>query len=229
MALRLSVNYSQRIHSSANPLDVISAYCPHGDANEEEVSSLFNSTQHDCFIGGDFNGHHRLWKRGTRSNAAGKAIVAALVDRPDLFLLTPKDANTRIDPGTGRPSTIDLSFVSSSLASNSRFSIGPYLGSDHLPVIIHLNAVPHRMQNRAPKWIFEDSKWASWNRDLSAFLQKADVKTITNPAMAYHAFYNCLLLTTQQHFRLTSTNPSAQREPGRPWFNEDAKTAVSRL
>jgi hypothetical protein len=51
---------------------------------------------------------------------------------------------------------------------------------------------------------------------------------MTNPAMAYHAFYNCLLLTTQQHFRLTSTNPSAQREPGRPWFNEDAKSAVSK-
>ena len=214
------------ISSSPGPIDIISAYCPHGDANEEDISRLFDSTRHDCFIGGDFNGHHRLWKRGARTNTTGKSIAAALIERPDLLLLTPKDAKTRIDPCTGRPSTIDLSFASTSLASNFNYTIGPYLGSDHLPVIIQLNVAPNRTQSRAPKWVFDDSKWTSWNNDLSSHLKKADIKKISNPANAYHTFYNCLMLATQQNFRLASPNPSAQQEPGRPWFNEEAEKVV---
>ena len=115
-----------------------------------ERKSLCYSTRHDCFFGGDFNGHHRLWKRGARTNTAGKSVVAALIERPDLLPLTPKDAITRINPCIGRPSTKDLSFAFTSLASNFNYSIEPYLGSDHFPVIIQLNVAPNRTQSRAP-------------------------------------------------------------------------------
>ena len=147
-------------------VDFISVYIPHGDAREEEVADLFDTARNECFIGGDFNGHHRLWESRARSNVAGKAIMSTLIERPDIRLLTPKDTTTRIDPRTAKPSTIDLSFVSSSLATNFNVHVGPYLGSDHLPIFIDLDFNPQRAQCRAPKWIFKESKWATWNKKL---------------------------------------------------------------
>ena len=47
-----------------------------------------------------------------------------------------------------------------------------------------------------------------------------------DPASAYHTFYTCLMVTSHEEFRLSSHNPSQKREPGRPWFTEEALTVV---
>nr|CAH0103241.1 unnamed protein product [Daphnia galeata] len=73
-------------------------------------------------------------------NTADKAITAALTDHPDASLITPKDLGTRIDPCSGHRSTIDLIITSTSLALNATTFLGPYTGSDHLPIITTLNA-----------------------------------------------------------------------------------------
>ena len=77
-------------HFKHGPTAIISAYCPHGDAEDIDIKNLFDSATASCIIGGDFNGHHRLWKTGARPNKAGKALAAILEDRPDIQLLTPE-------------------------------------------------------------------------------------------------------------------------------------------
>jgi hypothetical protein len=58
------------------------------------------------------------------------------MDSTDVALLTPPDFGTRIDPSTGKPSTIDLTFSSSAISIRAELTRGPPLGSDHLPDMI---------------------------------------------------------------------------------------------
>lgn len=116
-------------------LDLISVYAPKGDSATGEIISLF-SRRNPFIVGGDFNAHHGMWESRCSPNRGGNSIWSALMDSPDVALLTPPDFNTRIDPPTGKPSTIDLTFSSSAISLSIGLKIGPTLGSDHLPILI---------------------------------------------------------------------------------------------
>lgn len=118
-------------------MDIISAYAPNGESRPEEIFSLF-SRQSPFIVGGDFNSHHDMWESQANPNREGLSIWTTLMNSTDVALLTPPDFGTRIDPSTGKPSTIDLTFSSSAISIRAELTLGVVtpLGSDHLPDMI---------------------------------------------------------------------------------------------
>ncbi|KAI9559469.1 hypothetical protein GHT06_013461 [Daphnia sinensis] len=122
-------------------IDFISAYCPKGDCSKEKISTLIDRDNH-FLIGGDFNAHHESWSRQTTPNKSGKSIYSALLQSPQATLITPHSLGTYINPSTSKTSTIDLMITTADIACDASISLGPYLGSDHLPVITNTRLTP---------------------------------------------------------------------------------------
>lgn len=140
-----------------NNLEFISVYAPRGDSTKEEILSLFTRNQ-PFIVGGDFNAHHELWESRPYPNRGGTSIWNALIELPDISLLTPKDLCTRFDPATNKPSTIDLSFASAMIAINAVLKTGHSMGSDHLPIMMTFDEQVNPQISRPQNWIFNDSK-----------------------------------------------------------------------
>ena len=211
------------IISGGEHIDVISAYSPHGNCTKQEVSALFECSSNNKIIGGDFNGHHALWKSNCRTNASGRAIVDTLLDLPDNILITPKDLTTRVGSRPATRSTIDLTFASAALALDASVSTGSSMGSDHFPIVIEFGFAATRVGRRAPKWAFDNNKWTEWNRTVSTLLHASQFHSIQNPEFAYHVFYNSLIEASHRVFRLIQADPSKHREPSRPWVSQQCK------
>ncbi|MPC58974.1 hypothetical protein E2C01_052989 [Portunus trituberculatus] len=101
------------------------------------------------------------------SPGAGKTIQAHhssfLADSDSLSLLTPTGLPTRIDPVSGNPSTLDLCLGNGPLLLTT-ITTGPYVGSDHLPVIIA--SVPlHPLTSRRPCWSFKKGDLVSFQTE----------------------------------------------------------------
>ena len=213
-------------------VDVISVYCPSGDAHVDDLSdayeALFDSPQSTNFIiGGDMNAHNPLWEVGRRSNNSGSVLSSLLLDSPGVFLVTPFNIGTRRCPQSGDLSTIDLILSSSDLTVNVTVRRGPHIGSDHLPVTSVFNATPQRAKRRPPKWSFKEEKWGKWNSDFTLLLNEHNFADITDPIVAYSCFVNSLIQTSKKFFKLSSPDASKSKEPGRPWFGPECKRHVA--
>lgn len=76
-------------------------------------------------IAGDFNGHHPMWESGSHTNKTGRSLYEALLNNQTLFLIAPSNLGTRIDPSTGKMSTIDLTITSPDIAIAASIKDGP--------------------------------------------------------------------------------------------------------
>jgi hypothetical protein len=146
-----------QLATNSGPVNCFSVYSPRGDCSPEELNLLL-APPIPFIIAGDLNAHNSLWESNSTDNTAGKSICSVITDHPDATIITPKDLGTRINPSSGKSSTIDLIISSSRFALNAITSIGPFSGSDHFPIITTLNADPNRSPNRPPTWVFEKSK-----------------------------------------------------------------------
>ena len=206
-------------------IDVISVYVPKGNCDTEEVKALFN-VQNKFIIAGDFNAHHDIWERDCTRNRSGQAIADTLFEHPDAHLITPKDLGTRVNPSNAKLSTIDLIFASASLALSASISLGPYMGSDHLPIITDFNATPSPATNRAPAWIFNEKKWGIWNTELASSLKNADFISTTAPETAFSIFTHEIIASSNRNFRMRKSSSKVNSEPGRPWWNDSCSELV---
>lgn len=108
--------------------------------------------------------------------------LAALSTLPyDATLITPFDLGTRVDPHSGKTSTIDISFSPSLLAINAQITFGLDLGSAHLLILVTLYASPTPSAGRSPNWMLDERKWDAWNKDLSKFLCENNFPLIVDP------------------------------------------------
>lgn len=73
----------------------------------------------------------------TNLNQSGQALDK-LSDRNNLFLLTPRDLNPRIDSRSSKKSTLDLMITLNYFALNHEIKTSPHWSSDHIPVIFTL-------------------------------------------------------------------------------------------
>jgi len=211
--------------SNNSQIDLISIYVPKGDCEVADVEHLFNRLN-PTLIGGDFNGHHTMWESDSQSNKAGRSIAKAILNNNSMCLLTPRHLGTRIDPGLGKPSTIDLTIASSSLAIASSISVGQYTGSDHLPLTIVLNATPARNTGQPPTWITNDKKWNDWNAFIHSSLLEANFHSISDPAEATSTFNRSIEAANTKFFKLSQPPSLNCVTQCRPWWNDACKVAV---
>ncbi|EFX67712.1 hypothetical protein DAPPUDRAFT_261170 [Daphnia pulex] len=178
-------------------------------------------------LGGDFNGHHPLWESNATVNKAGKSVYEALINDQDACLITPPYLGTRLDPVSGKASTIDLTITAASIATSAKITLGPYMGSDHLPIIITLNASVKHYTSRPIAWAINEEKWPAWNKRLEELLKSQNFSEITDPATATTVFTDGIEASNEQFFRRTSPSCRATHKgPACPWWDEECKTAV---
>ena len=71
-------------------------------------------------ISGDFNLHHRMWDTISPEDSIATSLTKYILEPQNkLFLVTPKDLNTRLNPQTGKYSTIDLTFTSKDMVNSA--------------------------------------------------------------------------------------------------------------
>ncbi|KZS05069.1 Uncharacterized protein APZ42_031838 [Daphnia magna] len=116
---------------------------------------------------------------------------------------------TYVNPSTGRTSTLDLTIMLAVLACDATVTLGPYLGSDHLPVIIDTKMLPAHPDVNPPKWIFEEGH-----------------DTNQNALQLYNHLQNALLEASHNLFKLTKPNSRTTPEPIKPWWNADCEASV---
>lgn len=208
-------------------LDLISAYAPNGDSRPEEILSLFYR-QNPFIIGGDFNAHHDMWETYTNANWGGLSIWNALMDSSDVALLTPPDFGTRVDPSTGKPSTIDLTFSSTVISLSAELRLGPTLGSDHLPILINVDDSPILTSGRPMRWIFKEDKWEEWNKQIETRLSESNFTNNNDPKSLYLTFYDTIIEASNDHFHKSSTTLISQKEIRRPWWNKHCYAVIHR-
>ena len=207
-------------------IDFTSIYIPRANCETEEIEAILDRSN-PYLLGGDFNGHHPLWEPNATVNKAGKSVYEALINDQDACLITPPNLGTRLDPVSGKASTIDLTITAASIATSATITLGPYMGSDHLPIITTLNASVVHYASRPIAWAINEEMWPAWNKRLEELLTSQNFFDITDPATATTVFTNGLEASNEQFFR--RTNPSCRAShtgPARPWWDEECKTAA---
>lgn len=205
-------------------VDIISAYCPQGNCTTEEINKLIYRNNH-FIVGGDFNAHHGMWSHLT-PNISGKSIHSALMMSPTATLITPHSLETYVHPSTGRTSTIDLTISSPNIACDASITVGPYLGSDHLPIIINTSLSPKDPIIPAPKWILNDDHWHEWNPAIASKLNNEKFIELETPQESYDLFYNTILETSHKFFRRTKPTHQINPEKCKPWWTENCNDSV---
>ncbi|KAI9556127.1 hypothetical protein GHT06_018700 [Daphnia sinensis] len=208
-------------------IDFISIYIPKADCETEDIENILNRSN-PYVIGGHFNGHHTLWETNTNINKAGRSIYEALINDTNACLITTPNLTTRIDPASGKPSTIDLTITSPTISASASIKTGPYMGSDHLPLIITLNESVLHHANRPATWKVDDDKWTQWNKCIQDFLTSQKFENITDPEAKTKIFTDGIEKGNNQCFRKTNParQPKTHKGPARPWWNEACLKAV---
>lgn len=160
-----------RVTFDMGPLDVLILYNPCRDITELEFRHLFNQLTSPALIYGDFNAHHSYWEPSlpaAQQNRSGSSLADFLAGSASFSLLTPPGLHTRIDPATGRASTLDLCLGSGPLFL-ANITTGPYMSSDHLPIILDFpSLVPPPPSTGRPRWSLRADNWHSFFTHLSS-------------------------------------------------------------
>ena len=171
---------------------------------------------------GDFNSHHITW--GSKNTSHRGKLISAWVDDNDLVILN-DGTHTRIDPSTGNTTAIDLTIVTTKLANQVSWSVGPdTLGSDHLPLYISVNqANAHNDSIEEHKL---NTKKANW--DHFAYLCENTTKEeIYDEDINIHCanltntFYDIAVKTIPR-----KKNSKSKKHKRVPWWNTECKEAI---
>ncbi|XP_045104412.1 uncharacterized protein LOC123499945 [Portunus trituberculatus] len=157
-------------------LTVAVCYNPGGAAGHREFMRYLSTLQPPVLIMGNFNAHHTCWEPDQpphHHNISGNALFQALLDLPHVSLLSPPGLATRFHPHTAAASVLDL-FLGDPTFKDSTFRTGPYMGSDHLPLLASLPQVsPQPQPGCMPRWRLNSS---GWPRYVAALPSSLDTK-----------------------------------------------------
>ena len=125
-------------------------------------------TNSSSLICGDFNGHSALWDYNLNPDKRGEALVDWALDE-DLEIINNGDP-TRSDRGENETlSTPDVTFCGRDWSGKTEWSVAEAIGSsDHLPIIININACVKHQQvfGSRSKWKDKGADWESYRKQL---------------------------------------------------------------
>lgn len=212
-----------RVSLLRGSLTVAVIYNPGGAASSQELEHYIASLPPPVIIMGDFNAHHQCWEPDLpplKRNPSGNTLFQIMLDSPHLSLLSPPGLATRFHPHTGASSVLDL-FIGDPAFNTSTFSTGPYMGSDHLPVLASVpQAPPKQHPGCLPRWRLTSSEWPRYREALQT---PPDITTLTLDDAA-SSFHQTLETAGAAAFHLTTRR--TPRRPGKPWWNDDCARAV---
>lgn len=157
----------------------------------------------------------------------GSALQTSIDENLDLHLITPYGLPTRVDPGAGKSSTIDLILATPRLAFLvEEVQTGPYMSSDLLTAIQNFSNIEPTISNRLSRWKFDDSRWQQWNEDVEKQLLSG-YSCATNQNEACEIFTSSLIRSGKNFFKYDSPQVKARTKPW--WTAECAKACAITL
>ena len=122
-------------------LTLVTIYCPNGKPNLFLFQTTCNLPDNVMFVG-DFNSKSEAF--GSASKNDSGPILKTIQNTLDLIYLN-NTKHTYMDWRNGNTDILDMAFITQNLLiHDTQFQIGVDLGSDHLPIEISIDTIPHR-------------------------------------------------------------------------------------
>ena len=155
MAINLELSNNQN-------LTLATIYCPNGNANFSLFQSINNLSTDVMFVRD---------LECARKNPSGP-MLKNIQKQLNLIYLN-NDEHTHMDRAKGSTDILDMAFISLNLAEHDiQFQISDDLGSDHLPIEISIDTLPHR--NNHTKYKFDQTDREVFESTLEEVLGSAD-------------------------------------------------------
>ncbi|KAF0301519.1 putative RNA-directed DNA polymerase from transposon BS [Amphibalanus amphitrite] len=204
-------------------LDVLNIYRPPiratGDDREDRFDPRCLPNNNKTIIIGDINGHHPSWDRACE---AADAVGERMADWMEAEGWVPLNSGepTFASYRSGAQTAPDLAACSAPLARRAVWSLGPDLGSDHLPMVVEVRsetAPPRRV--RKTKWAFHKAEWQAFAADCEQSLAELE-PDLTTQVLA-DRFESALQRAAVRHI------PRGARADPRPWaLDPDLQEAI---
>ena len=205
--------------------NLLFCYNPAQNLQKAEFEYYFNQIPSPKLIFGDFNARHQLWNPALNRasiNISGKSLFEASINL-SASLITPPDLPTRINPYTGRTSTLDIGFGSGIFEFPSSVTTGPNLGSDHLPVIIDYNNTHLITISKRIHWNFKKGNWLDYKQDVAQLneneIDKMNIKDKRQEIILH------MKNAGEKHFYLGKGKICLPKS--KPWWNDECSRAVA--
>jgi len=210
------------IHNNNANIDILNLYNPNKTVSQLEFEYYFDQLSRRKIIVGDLNSHSKLWDINSEENTTGNNLVSALTNYPDICLLTPLNLPTYYHIPTRKFSTLDLCFVSPDLYPSSHIELTEDMGSDHTPLLIHINLKPTLCPTRRRKrWIFGGEKsWEEWRKKLPPVMD-----TIVDTEESSTKFVSALIDTSHEVFK--TTKEIVTPKYSKIWWSAECEEALS--
>ncbi|KAF0308183.1 LINE-1 reverse transcriptase [Amphibalanus amphitrite] len=197
-----------------SPIDIINIYRPPIRATNDEREDRFDPrclpVNRQTLLVGDVNAHHPAWDRNCD-------LEDAVGDRLDCWLedvgWSPLNSGdpTLISYRTGGQSAPDLAACGPELAVRTRWSLGPDLGSDHLPMVIEIRGVSDPPQRRRKtRWAHHRADWKKFSDSCEEALREAPPEELSTQQL-YTRFSTALQTASKAHI------PKGARRDPKPW------------
>ena len=199
-------------------------YNPCRHVTSAEFDFYFGLSSLPLLALGDFNARHRGWDPSlgrAASNSSGLSLHHSLLSFSTLSLsiLSPPGLGSRIDPVTGAASTLDLC-LGNGFFDRASVSLGPHMGSDHLPLLISFPSLPSIPScPPRPRWRLVPGGWSSFSSSLAT----QPPPPLLTPADSVSSFTTALTTAASPSFPLVSRATPA---PRCPWWTAECAAVV---
>ncbi|RVE40604.1 hypothetical protein evm_014746 [Chilo suppressalis] len=240
-----------RFHNT--DLYIVSIYCPHYSTPsfcKNKLDNLIKLNPEPMIVAGDFYAHNTLW--GCHSTDNRGRDISEIVENNDLFLLNDGRATT-VGSASWRPSAIDLTIVSSSIALACNWEVhddplvsssialacnwevhDDPLGSYHLPVMTEISLQSHSYANSSSNIpIHYNLKLIDWKKYSILVNQKLQSFNIMDNVIdSYNSFCGVLHEAVAESSPKRPISGSNNRLPHKkpkltvPWWNITCSGAV---
>ena len=215
-------------------INAASLYLPKGpiDNNTDWLKQvgLLNSTKGKWIIGGDFNAHSPLWEKDCKITTSNR-LVDNIIDS-DLTILNNGKITRIPDIKDHRPTSIDITLVSSELLINSNWdTLTDTLGSDHIPIIITISSKDNvskdnsKIDYKIPKYNYKKANWDKFKNIISTkdfLLNKIEYTDIN---YLYSLFQDTLINAANRSIPKCNENHTTKKQ-GNSWWSTECEEAV---
>jgi hypothetical protein len=146
--------------------------------------------QPDSIIAGDFNTHHPWWDPLTTTTSSNAELLVDWIEESNLSLLNTPGQGTFYRPNLQRPSVLDLTLATASLADRIvDWQVLPDLGSDHFGILFTITGIESDLADLVglDATIYFNTDKADWplfQSKLASLVTTSEFKTITATSTA---------------------------------------------
>lgn len=213
---------SVSICTSAGSFNVINVYLPPVCAVTPTQLDDLLKTKNTAIVVGDMNARNQLWGADT-DDTRGQLLEDAIATHNYVVLNTGQ--GTRQSP-TGSMSHIDVSLASRQLATKCGWTtLNNTMGSDHVPIVITVNAVPDRELATAPRWKCSKADWSAFRRLMEEQLTGLEVKEDDDIDSLNDHIADIFRQSADHSVPQTKPSSSKRLKP-LPYWNDEIKRAI---